>query len=31
VQTPDAVFLDTSHRSINDAVEFVLTAYRIIL
>jgi cytidylate kinase len=31
IQTPDAVFLDTSHRSINDAVEFVLTAYRIIL
>ena len=31
VQTPDAVLLDTSHRSINDAVEFVLTAYRIIL
>jgi cytidylate kinase len=31
LQTPDAVFLDTSHRSINDAVEFVLTAYRIIL
>jgi CMP/dCMP kinase len=31
IQTPDAVLLDTSHRSINDAVEFVLTAYRIIL
>ena len=31
VQTLDAVLLDTSHRSINDAVEFVLTAYKNIL
>ena len=28
VQTLDSVLLDTSHRSINDAVEFVLTAYK---
>jgi CMP/dCMP kinase len=28
VQTPDAILLDTSHRSINDAVEFVLTEYQ---
>lgn len=28
IQTPDAVFLDTSYRSINDAVEFVLAAYK---
>ena len=28
VQTPDAVLLDTSHRSINDAVEFVLAEYK---
>jgi CMP/dCMP kinase len=28
VQTPDAVLLDTSYRSINDAVEFVLTEYK---
>jgi cytidylate kinase len=28
LQTPDAVLLDTSHRSINDAVEFVLTEYK---
>jgi CMP/dCMP kinase len=28
IQTPDAVLLDTSYRSINDAVEFVLTEYR---
>ena len=28
VQTLDSVFLDTSHRSINDAVEFVLAAYK---
>jgi CMP/dCMP kinase len=27
-QTPDAVLLDTSYRSINDAVEFVLTEYK---
>ena len=31
VQTPDAVLLDTSYRSINDAVEFVLNAYKNIL
>jgi CMP/dCMP kinase len=31
VQTPDAVLLDTSYRSINDAVEFVLSAYKNIL
>ncbi len=28
MQTLDSVLLDTSHRSINDAVEFVLTAYK---
>ena len=28
VQTLDSVLLDTSYRSINDAVEFVLTAYK---
>lgn len=28
VQTLDSVFLDTSYRSINDAVEFVLAAYK---
>ncbi len=28
LQTPDAVLLDTSYRSINDAVEFVLTEYK---
>lgn len=28
VQTPDAVLLDTSYRSINDAVEFVLREYK---
>jgi cytidylate kinase len=28
IQTPDAVLLDTTHRSINEAVEFVLTAYK---
>jgi CMP/dCMP kinase len=28
VQTPDAVLLDTSYRSINEAVEFVLAEYR---
>ena len=28
VQMPDAVLLDTSYRSINDAVEFVLTEYQ---
>ena len=31
VQTPDALLLDTSYRSINDAVEFVLDAYQTIL
>lgn len=31
VQTPDALLLDTSYRSINDAVEFVLSAYQNIL
>ncbi len=31
IQTPDAVFLDTSYRSINEAVEFVLTEYKKIL
>ena len=28
VQTSDAILLDTSYRSINDAVEFVLNAYK---
>ena len=28
VQTLDSILLDTSYRSINDAVEFVLTAYK---
>jgi cytidylate kinase len=28
IQTPDAVLLDTSYRSINDAVEFVLAEYK---
>jgi cytidylate kinase len=28
VQSPDAIHLDTSHRSINDAVEFVLAEYK---
>jgi cytidylate kinase len=31
IQTPDAILLDTSHRSITDAVEFVLNAYQNIL
>jgi len=31
IQTPDAVFLDTTNRNINQAVEFVLTAYKSIL
>ncbi len=31
IQTPDAVLLDTSNRTINEAVEFVLTAYKNIL
>lgn len=31
VQTPDAILLDTSYRSINDAVKFVLDAYQNIL
>lgn len=31
LQTADALLLDTSHRSINDAVEFVLNAYQTIL
>ena len=31
VQTPDAVLLDTSYRSINEAVEFVLAEYQKIL
>ena len=31
IQTPDAILLDTSYRSINDAVEFVLSAYKNIL
>jgi CMP/dCMP kinase len=31
VQTSDAILLDTSYRSINDAVEFVLSAYQNIL
>jgi cytidylate kinase len=28
IQTPDAVLLDTSNRTIDEAVEFVLTAYK---
>ncbi len=28
VQTPDAVLLDTNHRNIEEAVEFVLTTYK---
>jgi cytidylate kinase len=31
IQTPDAVLLDTTHRNIEQAVEFVLTAYKNIL
>ena len=31
IQTSDAILLDTSYRSINDAVEFVLSAYKNIL
>ena len=31
LQTPDALLLDTNYRSINEAVEFVLTAYKNIL
>ena len=31
IQTPDALLLDTTHRDIDEAVEFVLTAYQNIL
>lgn len=31
IQTPDAVLLDTTHRNIQQAVEFVIAAYRNIL